>query len=249
MPRFTNRAVLVTGGTSGIGKETARQLLAEGARVLLTGHSPDHIEQTRKDMPEATVIANDVTADGAIDELLTAIDEFAPDGLDGVFLNAGYGAFRDMAEVDGEHLDRHYQVDLRAPILQAQALGDRLKDGGKMLLIGSGTVGGGRADTMVYSAMKAGIRQAARSLATHYAKRKINVNVVTPGLTNSNFHDRGGMGEEEQKQYKEKVAGMVPLGRVGEPDDVAKAALFLLSDDANYITGTELRVDGGLTMA
>ena len=248
MHRFENRKILITGATSGIGKATAERLSREGAALLLTGHSPDHIAATREVLPEATIIANDAAEVGAIDELVAAATQFAPDGLDGVFLNAGYGSFRDLGEIDADHINRHFDIDLRAPILQAKALQPHLKDGGKMLLIGSGTVGGNRPDTLVYSAMKAGIRQAARSFASEFAKRQICVNVVTPGLTDTGFHTRGGMGEDAQRHYKDKVAGMVPLGRIGQPEDVAGVACFLLSDDASYITGAELRVDGGLTM-
>ncbi|MDG6080024.1 SDR family oxidoreductase [Erythrobacter litoralis] len=248
MNRFQDRKILITGATSGIGKATAERLAREGASLLLTGHSPDHIEATRQALPDAKVIANDAAKIEAIDDLVAAAKDFAPDGLDGVFLNAGYGSFRDLSEIDPGHIEKHFDIDLRAPILQAKALEPLVKDGGKMLLIGSGTVGGNRPDTLVYSAMKAGIRQAARSFASEYASRGICVNVVTPGLTDTGFHTRGGMGEEEQKQYKNKVAGMVPLGRIGEPEDVAGVACFLLSDDANYVTGAELRVDGGLTM-
>ena len=248
MNRFEDRKILITGATSGIGKATAERLSREGATLLLTGHSPDHIEATREALPDAKIIANDAAKVEAIDELIAAATDFAPDGLDGVFLNAGYGSFRDLGDIDAKHIEKHFDIDLRAPILQAKALEPFMKDGGKMLLIGSGTVGGNRPDTLVYSAMKAGIRQAARSFASEFAKRQICVNVVTPGLTDTGFHTRGGMGEEEQREYKDKVAGMVPLGRIGQSEDVAGVACFLLSDEADYVTGAELRVDGGLTM-
>ena len=248
MQRFADRKILITGATSGIGLATATRLSEEGASLLLTGHSKDHIRQTREALPQAEVIENDVSDVKSIASLAEAAEQFAPDGLDGVFLNAGYGSFRDLADIDEAHIEKHFAIDLRAPILQAKALAALVKDGGKMLLIGSGTVGGNRPDTLVYSAMKAAIRQAARSFASEYAGRGICVNVVTPGLTETGFHSRGGMGEAEQKQYKERVAGMVPLGRIGQPEDVAGVACFLLSDDADYVTGAELRVDGGLTM-
>lgn len=248
MQRYKDKAILVTGGTSGIGRATAKRLTEEGGRVLLTGHSPDHIEETRKALPEAKVVANDASDPAALDQLVAAAKDFAPGGLDAVFLNAGYGSFRPLSEIDGEHIDKHFEVDLRAPLLQSQALAPCLVDGGRLLLVGSSTVETTREDTLVYSAMKAAIRQAARSIASALAPRGICVNVVTPGLTNTSFHDRGGMSEEEQANYKKKVAGMVPLGRLGEPEDVAAVACFLMSQDAAYVTGAELRVDGGLTM-
>ena len=180
--------------------------------------------------------------------LADAVRHFAPGGLDGAFLNAGFGVFASLADIDADGIDRHFAVNVRGPLLQAKALDPCLKDGGALLLIGSGLVGSPRADALVYAATKAAIRQAARSLATTLAPRRIRVNVVTPGATESRFHERGGMSDEEIATYRDKVAKAVPLGRIGQPDDVAAVACFLLSADAAYVTGSEYRVDGGMTM-
>ncbi|RPF71291.1 SDR family NAD(P)-dependent oxidoreductase [Aurantiacibacter spongiae] len=249
MPRFTDHAFLITGATSGIGRATARLLTDEGARVLGTGHDESHLDEARGDVPDVEFIANDAADPDCATDLANAAREFAPAGLDDVFLNAGIGTFAGMADLSLDELERLYAVDLRAPFLQSRALGPCLKDGGKMLLIGSGSVGGGRTDLAAYSMMKAGVRQLVRSLATHYASRGICVNAVTPGATATGFHEKGGMSDDEIEKYHAKMAEAIPLGRMGEPGDVARAAAFLLSDHADYITGTELRVDGGLTMA
>ncbi|GAA4762298.1 SDR family oxidoreductase [Stakelama sediminis] len=249
MARFTNTSILITGGTSGIGLATAKRLSEEGARLLLTGGSPDHIEATKKALPSATVIQNDASLVHTVEALAQAVQDFAPDGLDGVFLNAGYGAFKTLEEIDAPDIDRHFDLNIRGPLLQAKALAKAIKDGGAIVLVGSGTVGGGRTDMLVYSASKAAVRQAARSLATEFAPRGIRVNVVTPGATETHFHARGGMNREDIDAYREKVANAVPLGRLGKPEDVAAVTSFLLSEDAAYVTGSEYRVDGGLTMA
>jgi len=247
--RFSNRAFLVTGGTSGIGLATAQRLVAEGGRVLATGRSPEHIDEARAALPDATIIAHDAADASATDTLAEAVREFAPEGLDGAFLNAGIGRFKTLDAIDADEFDQHFDLNVRAPMLQAQALAPLMKDGGALLLIGSGTVGGGRADTLVYAASKSAIRQAARSLASQFAPRRIRVNVVAPGATETRFHTRGGMSDADLAEYKAKLSHTIPLGRLGKPEDVAGVACFLLSDDAAYVTGSEYRVDGGLTMA
>ncbi len=247
--RFAGHHILVTGGTSGIGLATARRLAAEGAALLLTGHSEDHIAEAHAALPDAVVIDNDAGDPSAETALAEAVRAFAPDGLDGAFLNAGFGSFATLEDIDADIIDRHFALNVRAPLLQAKALSPCLKDGGALLLIGSGLVGSPRADALVYAATKAAVRQAARSLATTFAPRRIRVNVVTPGATESRFHERGGMGAAAIAAYREQVAQAVPLGRIGQPDDVAAVACFLLSSDAGYVTGAEYRVDGGMTMA
>ncbi len=246
--RFANKSVLVTGGTSGIGLATAKRLTAEGARVAVTGLNQEHLKATQAALPDAIVIENDATDPAAAAALAKRVKE-AFGQLDGAFLNAGFGEFATLAKISADVFDRHAALNLRAPMLQAQALAPVLRDGGALLLIGSATVGGTRADALVYASMKAGVRQAGRALASEFAPRGIRVNLVTPGATETNFHTRGGMSEADLQAYKERVSKLVPLGRLGQPEDVAAAACFLLSDEARYITGTELRVDGGLTMA
>lgn len=246
--RFEGKTILITGVTSGIGLVTAKRLTQEGATIIGTGHSEEHIQQTKALLPKAHLLVNDASDPGAAPALAAFVQSNAGH-IDGAFLNAGFGEFATLQNIDADDIDRHVALNFRAPLLQAKALASLLKDGGALLLISSATVGGPRADGLIYSATKAAIRQATRSLATEFAPRKIRVNAVTPGATETNFHTAGGMSKDALADYKKKVTGMVPLSRLGQPEDVAAAASFLLSDEASYITGTELRVDGGLTMA
>lgn len=248
MQRFMNKTILVTGGTSGIGRATAKRLTDEGARLVLTGQSPEHIAETREMLPTAIVLENDAAEPAGADALANAVHDQVR-RIDGAFLNAGIGRFATLDQVSVEQIDLLTAVNLRAPLLQTKALAPLIEDGGALLLIDSATVGSPRADMLVYSATKAAVRQAVRSLATEFAPCGIRVNVVAPGATETNFHPRAGMSEEERDEYKKKTANSVPLKRLGRPEDVAAVACFLLSDDAAYVTGSEYRVDGGLTMA
>jgi NAD(P)-dependent dehydrogenase (short-subunit alcohol dehydrogenase family) len=246
--RFAHKTFLVTGGTSGIGLATARRLHEEGANIVITGHDAAHLAAARESLPGALAIENDAAKPDSASALAKTITAQAGP-LDGAFLNAGFGEFAALDEIDAETIDRHVALNFRGPLLQAKALAPLLKDGAALLLISSATVGSPRADALVYSAVKAAVRQAARSLASQLAPRGIRVNVITPGATETNFHTAGGMSEDAQAEYKKKTASVVPLKRLGRAEDVAAAACFLLSADAAYITGTELRVDGGLSMA
>ncbi|MBO0661535.1 SDR family oxidoreductase [Jiella sp. MQZ9-1] len=247
MKRFENKRVVITGGTSGIGLATAKRIAEEGGALLLTGNSPEHIEATRRALPEAKVIANDAADPMGAPALAEAVKAHFGT-IHAAFLNAGFGSFATLDDVDAEDFDRHYDLNVRGPILQTKHLDPLIEADGAIVLTGSGTAASPREDVLVYGSTKAAVRQIARSLATRFAPRKIRVNVVTPGLTETHFHDRGGMEAAAQKTYKANVAKAVPLGRLGQPEDVAAVACFLLSADAAYVTGAEYKVDGGLTM-
>ncbi|TFF19788.1 SDR family oxidoreductase [Jiella endophytica] len=247
MKRFAGKRILITGGTSGIGLATARRIAEEGGQLLLAGHSAEHIAETEKALPQARVIANDAADPEAAAALAEAVKAHFGT-IHAAFLNAGYGSFAKLDGVDAADFDRHYQLNVRGPILQAQALDPVIEAGGAIVLTGSGTAASPREDVLVYGSSKAAVRQIARSLASRFAPRGIRVNVVTPGLTETNFHDRGGMEAEAQKTYKANVEKAVPLRRLGRPEDVAAIACFLMSDDTAYVTGAEYKVDGGLTM-
>ena len=247
MNRFDGKRVLITGGTSGFGLEAAKMIVAEGGEVAVTGHSQDHLDEAGSALPSGSlVLRNDASDPEAAKELADKVRE-QMDGLDGLWLNAGYGKFLDNKDNDAETFDAMMNTNVRGPVLQMAGLMDQLNDGASVLLTSSVAPYLGQAQGTIYAATKAACVSIARSWSSALAERDIRVNAVAPGPIDTNFVERTGMSEEEQANFAERIKKQVPLRRFGEAAEVAKVALFLLSDDASYVTGSEYFVDGGMT--
>ena len=247
MTDFSDKRFLITGGTSGFGLEAAKIISAQGGHVAVTGMSEDHLQDARQALPDsALVLKNDASDPAAAKELAKAVrDKF--EKLDGVWLNAGYGKFGPNDENDAEFFDRMMNTNVRGPVLQmAELIGD-IADGGAVLLTSSVAPYLGQAQGAVYAATKAACLALARSWSSALADRKIRVNSVAPGPIDTNFMEGMGLSDEEKDQFMEQIQDQVPLGRFGESREVAEVALFLLSDRASYVTGSEYFVDGGMT--
>ncbi len=245
MSRFENKRVVVTGGTSGIGKATAARLVKEGARVLVTGTAASRLQDVRDELGVVAIENDAGDADGA-KALALAVKEHLG-GVDAVFVNAGFGEFSPVTEFTVDSFDRQFSVNLRGPLLQIQALAELLSDGGSIVFNTSVVNRVGMAGASVYGATKAALRHSTRVLAAELAPRGIRVNAVSPGPIDTNFFSRTGMPEEAIQGMAAQILSQVPLGRFGTADDVAAVATFLLSDDAAFVTGSEYAVDGGMT--
>ncbi|MEM9132667.1 MAG: SDR family oxidoreductase [Actinomycetota bacterium] len=245
MERFTNRHAVITGGTSGIGLATAIRIVDEGGRVVVTGQDPDRLEQANKHEGITAVAFDSATADAG--ELQRVVDEQLGGRVDALFLNAGVGAFAPTGAIEATEFDRQFNINVRGPFVQLAALEDRLADRAAVLLNTSIVNDIGMPNSAVYSASKGALRSGMNVFATELAPRAIRVNAISPGPVSTGFFDRTGLSQEEIEGFAEQILTQVPLGRFGEPEEIAAAAAFLLSDDAAYITGTELVVDGGMS--
>ncbi len=245
--RLDGKVALITGGTSGIGLAAAKLFRDEGARVVAVGLDPDRLERTRRELgPGATAVRADLRDVGEIEELIRTVRE-SFGALDVLFANAGKGTAAPLEAVTEEQVDEQFSVNFKGVFFTVQKAAPILPKGGSVVLTTSFLGAVGAPGLSVLSATKAAVRSLARSLAAELAPRGVRVNAVSPGPISTPFHGKLGLSDAELDSAAAAVEAKVPLQRFGEADEIAKAALFLASADASFITGAELVVDGGLT--
>ncbi|SLN49718.1 Levodione reductase [Roseivivax jejudonensis] len=247
MARFDGKRILITGGTSGIGLATALRIVDEGGEVAVTGTSQDHLDEAGRRLPSGSLVLRNDSLDPAEADVLAEKVKDQMGGLDGAYLNAGYGKFWATEDSDADSFDHIMNVNVRGPVLQMARLKPMLNDNAAVLLTSSVAGYLGQAEGAVYGATKIACMALARSWAADLAPRGIRVNAVCPGPIDTRFFEGTGMSKDEQEDFVETVKQAVPLGRVGTADEVAAVACFLLSGDASYVSGSEYVVDGGMT--
>jgi NAD(P)-dependent dehydrogenase (short-subunit alcohol dehydrogenase family) len=244
--KLNGKTAYVTGGTSGIGLETAKLLQSEGARVAVSGNDPTRIEEARRLLgPDALVLRADLRIKAERDAALTEVARrFGT--LDILFANAGVGTVAPLAEVTEEQVDQQFDINFKGVFFTVQGAVPLMRAGGSIVMTTSFLNETGTPGFAILSATKAALRSLVRTLGAELAPSSIRVNAVSPGPIATGFHAKVGLSEEQLRQTAEAVRASIPLGRFGEAAEIAKAVLFLASDDSSFVTGHELVADGGI---
>lgn len=242
MKRFDNKCVAILGGTAGIGLAAARMFAAEGAKLAITGRNTDALRAIAEEL-DAICIRSDM---GILNDTEKALNDTkeALGGIDVLFVNAGVGGFAMVPDVTPEFWDEIHTVNLRGAFFAIQKALPLMRDGGSIVITGSIGSMAAVPGNVAYAAAKAGLRAMARIIGKELLPRRIRVNMVSPGPTDTEIFKRDAS-EAEIQGMRDMLSSVVPIGRMGTSEEVARAVLFLSSEEASFINGVDLCVDGG----
>jgi NAD(P)-dependent dehydrogenase (short-subunit alcohol dehydrogenase family) len=247
MDRLKGKRALITGGTTGIGMETAHRFIEEGARVIVTGTNPTTLEAARKTLgSDVLVLASDASKVGDQKTLAAAVAQHFGQ-LDILFLNAGVVQLQPIEQWDEAAFDRSFNVNVKGPFFLVQSLIPFFAPKASIVLNGSVNAHIGMANTSVYAATKASLISFIRTWSGELIGRGIRVNAVSPGPVTTPLYSKLGLAEADLKQVAASIQGQVPAGRFGTPTEVAVAVVFFASDESAYNVGSELLLDGGMS--
>jgi len=246
MGRLSGKIAVVTGGNSGIGLATAKLFAAEGAQVVVTGRRKAELDQAVAEIGHGALgIAGDVSKLADLDALYAEVKaKFGR--IDVLFANAGIAEIAPLGAVGEAHFDKHFDINVKGLLFTVQKALPLFSDGGAIVLNSSVANTKGMAGFGVYAATKAAVRSFARTWTAELKDRKIRVNTVSPGPIETPIFGKMGLSAQEIDGFGAHISEQVPLGRFGQPEEIAKAVLFLASDDSSYVAGVDLYVDGGL---
>lgn len=246
MQNFKNKTVVITGGTSGIGLATAKQLVAQEAKIIITGRNKDVVEAEAKNIG-AIGIVSDQSKLSHIDELVKEATKKLGK-VDVLFINAGIAAFAPISAIAENDFDTMMDINFKGAVFTLQKFLPILNDGASVIFLSSINSYNAMENTIVYAASKAALNVLARVAAIELAPRNIRVNTVSPGPVNTPLWGKVGMNEEQLSQTAALIQSKVPLKKFASSDDIANTVLFLASDDSSYTTGAEFVVDGGFNL-
>jgi NAD(P)-dependent dehydrogenase (short-subunit alcohol dehydrogenase family) len=246
MKKLEGKVALITGGNSGIGLATAKRFVAEGAYVFITGRRQTELDAAVEEIGKnVTGVQSDVSKLADLDRLFATIEQ-EQGHLDVVFANAGAGEIVPLESITEEHFDKAFNVNVKGLLFTVQKALPLLPEGASIVLNASSATTIGNPAFSVYSATKAAVRSFARNWTLDLKDRKIRVNAISPGTVPTPAYDGFGLDERQLQEFVDSQIVNIPLGRVGTPDEIAKAVVFLASDDSSFVNGIELFVDGGM---
>jgi NAD(P)-dependent dehydrogenase (short-subunit alcohol dehydrogenase family) len=246
MPKLEGKVAVITGGNSGIGLATAERFVAEGAYVFITGRRQAELDAAVKKIGRnVTAVQGDVSKLADLDRLYDTVKQ-QKGRVDIVFANAGGGSFGPLGVITEEQYEKTFGANVKGLLFTVQKALPLMSAGGSIILNASIVSIKGMAAFSVYSATKAAVRSFARSWTTDLKDRGIRVNALSPGPIDTPGMRGLGQTPDELQQIMAGLASQVPMGRIGSPDEIAKVAVFLASDDSSFVTGIELFVDGGM---
>jgi NAD(P)-dependent dehydrogenase (short-subunit alcohol dehydrogenase family) len=246
MKRFAGKVAVITGGNSGIGLATARRFVEEGANVAISGRSQKTLDEAVKLLGNGVLAAKaDVAKLADLDRFYSTVaDKFGK--IDVLFVNAGVAKFKPLENADEAHYDEIFDINTKGAYYSVQKALPHFNDGGSIILNTSVAGSKGTTNASVYSATKAALRSFSRTLAAELIARNIRVNSVAPGPIETPIFGRTGLSQEALDEFASGIVSRVPMKRIGKPEEVAGTVAFLASNDASYITGVEINVDGGM---
>ena len=246
MSRLQGKYALITGGTSGIGLETARQFIAEGATVAITGRSQSALDAAGQALAgKALLLLSDAGDIPQQRELAQRLGQRWPQ-LDVLYINAGDVTHRPLQEWDEQSYQRLMDINLKGPFFLIQALLSLLANPSSVILCGSVSAHIGLPQSSAYAASKAGLLSLARTLSGELHARGIRVNGLSPGPTETPALGKLGLAEADEQALRDDIRALVPIGRMGSALELAKAAVFLAADESAFMVGAELQMDGGV---
>ena len=245
MKRLEGKVAVVTGGNSGIGLATAKRLQEEGAKVAISGRSKETLDEAVRTIGNGILaVQADVSKLADIDKMYTEVSRKLGK-IDVLFVNAGVAKFAPLAETSESTYDENFDINVKGAYFTIQKALPLLNDGASIILNTSVVDSKGSAGASAYAATKAAMRSLARTAAAELLDRNIRVNTVAPGPIETPIFGRTGLPQEAIDEFARDVVNRIPMKRFGKPEEVAGAVVFLASQDASYITGVEINVDGG----
>ena len=246
MRNLENKIAVVTGGNSGIGYATAKELKDLGAKVIITGRSSEKVQKAADELGLEGLIC-DVRELSQINQLARAIQE-KHGRVDVLFVNAGIFFPTPVGNVTEEIFDETMDINFKGAVFTVEKLLPLIPEGGTIINLSSVNAYTGMANTAIYAASKAAMNSYTRTAATELASRGIRVNAINPGPVATPIFGKTGLSEDQLNGFAQMMQNRVPMKRFGKPEEIAKLAAFLASDDASFITGSEINIDGGIAV-